>query len=173
MGYLGIHALNPLLKAILTNWPIFFLNLSCMAYFWVVLPPMKRNRVLLVLVLYFGFLPGVNSFSQGSEVIDQVKESIKSGSAKELSKYLDQTVGITIEAKVENYSKAQAEFVLRDFFKAHPPSEFNILHQGSSKGGQPFAIGEYKSGSDMYRVWMKIKTVGKEQLIQEISFVKE
>jgi hypothetical protein len=144
-----------------------------MAYFWVVLPPMKRKRVLLVLVLLIWLLPGSNSFAQGSEVIDQVKETIKSGSAKELSKYLNQTVDVTIEAKVENYSKAQAEFVLRDFFKAHPPSEFNVIHQGSSKGGQPFAIGQYKSGSDTYRVWMKIKTISKEQLIQEISFVKE
>ena len=144
-----------------------------MAYFWVVLPPMNRNRILLLLVLCIGLLPAFNAVAQGSEVIDQVRESIKSGSAKELSKYLDQSVGVTIEAKVENYSKAQAEFVLRDFFKAHPPNEFNILHQGSSKGGQPFAIGEYKSGSATYRVWMKIKTVGKEQLIQEISFVTE
>jgi hypothetical protein len=144
-----------------------------MAYFWVVLPPMNRNRILLLLVLVIGLLPAIQSLAQGSPVIDQVRESIKSGSAKELSKYLDQSVGVTIEAKVENYSKAQAEFVLRDFFKAHPPNEFNILHQGSSKGGQPFAIGEYKSGSNKYRVWMKIKTVGKEQLIQEISFVTE
>ena len=173
MGYLGFHTLNPLLRGMRTNWPIFFLNLLCMAYFWVVLTPMKRNRVLLVLVLLIGLLPVTNSFAQGSEVIDQVKETIKSGSAKELSKYLNQTVDVTIEAKVENYSKAQAEFVLRDFFKAHPPSEFNVIHQGSSKGGQPFAIGQYKSGGDTYRVWMKIKTVRKEQLIQEISFVKE
>ena len=146
-----------------------------MAYFWVVLPPMNRSRVLLLSVFVFGLglLTAFNSLAQGSSVIDEVRESIKSGSAKELSKYLDQTVGVTIEAKVDNYSKAQAEFVLRDFFKAHPPNEFNILHQGSSKGGQPFAIGEYKSGAEKYRVWMKIKTVGKEQLIQEISFVTE
>jgi hypothetical protein len=134
---------------------------------------MKRVKFLLLVVLCVGFLPGFNAFSQATDVIDQVKETIKTGSAKELSKYLNQTVDVTIEAKVENYSKAQAEFVLRDFFKVHPPNEFNIIHQGSSKGGQPFAIGQYKSGSDTYRVWMKIKTVDKEQLIQEISFVKE
>lgn len=134
---------------------------------------MKRSRVLLLLVLFAGVFTGVCAFSQSVNVIAQVKEAIKTGSAKELSKYLNQTVDVTIEEKVENYSKAQAEFVLRDFFKAHSPNEFNIIHQGSSKGGQPFAIGQYKSGSDTYRVWMKIKTVEKEQLIQEISFVKE
>ena len=108
-----------------------------------------------------------------TDVISQVKETIKAGSAKELSKYLNQTVDVTIESKVESYSKAQAEFVFRDFFKQHAPSEFNIIHQGSSKGGQPFAIGQYKSGSDTYRVFMKIKTLGNQQLVHEISFVKE
>lgn len=133
---------------------------------------MKRNTFLVWLVYVAGLLLSADSFSQ-AEVIDQVKEAVKAGSAKELAKYFSQTIDVTIEDKVENYSKAQAEFVLRDFFKAHPPNEFNIIHQGSSKGGQPFAIGQYKSGANTYRVWMKIKIVSKEQLIQEISFVKE
>lgn len=134
---------------------------------------MKRSRIFTLVFLCLGLFAASNGFSQSAEVIDQVKEAIKAGSAKELAKYLHQTVDVTIEGKLENYSKAQAEFVLRDFFKAHAPSEFNIIHQGSSKGGQPFAIGLYKSGADTYRVWMKIKSVGKDQLIQEISFVKE
>jgi|GEM_PF-220683 hypothetical protein len=150
-----------------------FHYLSGMAYFWVVKKVMKGNRILLWLVLCAGLFTGLNGYSQSAEVIDQIKEAIKAGSAKELSKYFHQTVDVTIEGKLENYSKAQAEFVLRDFFKAHAPSEFTIIHQGSSKGGQPFAIGQYKSGADTYRVWMKIKTVDKDQLIQEISFVKE
>jgi hypothetical protein len=113
------------------------------------------------------------ALAQNPEVIDQVKETIKTGSAKELSKYLNPSVDVTIEGKLDTYSKAQAEFVLRDFFKAHPPNEFSIIHQGQSKGGQPFAIGQYKSGNDTYRVWMKIKAVNREQLVQEISFVKQ
>lgn len=133
---------------------------------------MKGNKFILSLVFCTVFLTGFAAFSQ-TGVIDDVKEAIKTGSAKELSKYLNQTVDVTIEGKVESYSKAQAEFVLRDFFKAHPPSEFTVIHQGSSKGGQPFAIGKYKSGSDTYRVWMQIKSVNKTQVIQEISFVKE
>lgn len=135
---------------------------------------MKRNSVIVLIVFYAAFLAGIPAFSQGAgKIIDDVRETIKTGSAKELSKFLSQTVDITIDGKVGSYSKAQAEFVLRDFFKAHPPNEFNVLHQGSSKGGQPFAIGQYKSGADTYRVWMNIKSVDKSQLIQEISFVKQ
>ncbi len=51
--------------------------------------------------------------------------------------------------------------------------EFSIIHQGSSKGGQPFAIGQFKSGSETYRVFMKIKAINSQQLVHEISFAKE
>jgi hypothetical protein len=134
---------------------------------------MKVNKYISSVVFVLLSLHAVSVLAQGSDVISQVKETIKAGSAKELSKYLNQTVDVTIDDKVESYSKAQAEFIFRDFFKQHPASEFNIIHQGSSKGGQPFAIGQYKSGAETHRVFMKIKTVGNQQLVHEISFVKE
>ncbi|MBX2965005.1 MAG: DUF4783 domain-containing protein [Cyclobacteriaceae bacterium] len=128
------------------------------------------NRILIVgLVVLWSW----QAVAQGNNVVDLVKESIKAGSAKELAKYLNTSVDVTIDNKPETYSRAQAEFVLRDFFKANPPSEFNIIHQGSSKGGQPFAIGQYKSGGNTFRVWMKIRISGNQSLVQEISFVKE
>ncbi len=133
---------------------------------------MKLNRSKALIVFCVLTLQVFASYGQ-SEVIYQVKETIKAGSAKELSKYLFQTVDVTIEGKVQSYSKAQAEFVFRDFFKQHPPAEFTIIHQGSSKGGQPFAIGQYKSADETYRVFMKIKSVNNQQLLHEISFSKE
>ncbi len=133
---------------------------------------MKLNRSKALIVFCVLTLQAFATLGQ-SEVIYEVKETIKAGSAKELSKYLFQTVDVTIEGKVQSYSKAQVEFVFRDFFKQHPPTEFTIIHQGSSKGGQPFAIGQYKSGDETYRVFMKIKSVNKQQLLHEISFSKE
>lgn len=134
---------------------------------------MIRNSIQVGLVFLIVSFLGLNLQAQQSDVIAQVKESIKAGSAKELTKYLNQTVDVTLGDKVSNYSKTQAEFVFRDFFKQNPPAEFSIVHQGSSKGGQPFAIGQYKSGDSVYRVFMKIKSVGNTQLVHEISFVKE
>jgi hypothetical protein len=133
---------------------------------------MKRNGLVKFLLINFFLLQSFVGSAQ-TDVINQVKETIKAGSAKELANYLNQTVDVTVDNKVQSYSKAQAEFVFRDFFKQHPPTEFSIIHQGSSKGGQPFAIGQFKSGEDVYRVFMKIKTIGNAQLVHEISFVKE
>jgi hypothetical protein len=134
---------------------------------------MNMKRFLPAMVLLLISFQSSLTYAQ-ADVIDQVKETIKAGSAKELSKYLNQTVDVTLEGNApQSYSKAQAEFVFRDFFKQHPPSEFSIIHQGSSKGGQPFAIGQFKSGGETYRVFMKIKAINSQQLIHEISFAKE
>ena len=132
---------------------------------------MRVIRYFCVLVLLAGIQTTVLR-AQG-DVINQVKETIKAGSAKELSRFLNATVDVTLDDGAQSYSKAQAEFVFRDFFKQHPPGEFNIIHQGTSKGGQTFGIGQYKSGSETYRVYMKIKSVDNQQLVHEISFAKE
>jgi hypothetical protein len=132
---------------------------------------MRVNRCFFVLVLLAGIQ--ITDLRAQGDVINQVKETIKAGSAKELSRFLNSTVDVTLDDGAQSYSKAQAEFVFRDFFKQHPPGEFNIIHQGTSKGGQTFGIGQYKSGSETYRVYMKIKSVENQQLVHEISFAKE
>lgn len=129
-----------------------------------------RSRIFLVSLFFFA--AAVSGFAQ-VDVITQVKETIKAGSAKELSRYLHNSVDVTLEGNMQSYSKAQAEFVLRDFFKQHPPNEVNIIHQGSSKGGQPFAILQYKSGAETFRLFMKIKSSGNSQLLDDIRFTKE
>lgn len=133
---------------------------------------MKMNRQLIAVLSIATFLTATTSFAQG-DVINQVKETIKAGSAKELARYLNQTVDVTLNDGAQSYSKAQAEFVFRDFFKQHPPVEFNIIHQGTSKGGQTFGIGQYKTDAETYRVYMKVKTVDNQQLVHEISFARE
>ena len=112
------------------------------------------------------------AYGQG-EIIDDVKNAIKTGSSKELTKFLNSNVDVTIDGNVESYSKTQAEFALRDFFKNNPPSSFTIVHQGSSKGGLPYAIGQYLTNNETYRVWMRIKQTDGRYLIHEISFIKE
>ncbi|MEQ8242735.1 MAG: DUF4783 domain-containing protein [Fulvivirga sp.] len=118
------------------------------------------------------FAANALAFGQG-EIIEDVKNAIKTGSSKELTKFLNNNVDVTIDGNVESYSKTQAEFALRDFFKNNPPSSFTIVHQGSSKGGLPYAIGQYLTNNETYRVWMRIKQTDGRYLIHEISFIKE
>ncbi len=113
-----------------------------------------------------------HSYAQDA-IFDPIRDVIKTGSAKEMAKHLNQNVEINIEGNVNTYSKAQAEFVFRDFFKKHPSTSFTIVHKGASKGGQQFAIGRYVSNNDSYNVLMLVKEINATYLIHEISFVKE
>ena len=130
---------------------------------------MKKRTVLLI--GFFGLL-SLNGWAQG-DIFAPMKDALKAGSAKELAKYLNQSVDINMEGNVSTYSKAQAEFVFRDFFKKHPVSDFNIVHTGSSKGGLQFAIGRYLGTGESYNVLIRLKEIEGANLIHEINFVKE
>ncbi|MEQ1584647.1 MAG: DUF4783 domain-containing protein [Cyclobacteriaceae bacterium] len=108
-----------------------------------------------------------------TDIFAPMKDALKAGSAKELAKYFNQSVDINLEGEVNTYSKAQAEFVLRDFFKKYPSSDFSIEHTGSSKSGLQYAIGSYKSNNDKFNVLIRVKQTANTYLIHEISFVKE
>lgn len=127
---------------------------------------------ILVITSILATVLSADLFAQDN-IFEPIRDVIKTGSAKEISKHLNQSVEINIEGNVNTYSKTQAEFVFRDFFKKHPPTSFTIVHKGASKGGQQFAIGRYISDADSYNVLMLVKEVGSAYLIYEISFVKE
>lgn len=108
-----------------------------------------------------------------ADLFNPIRDALKAGSAKELVKHLNQSVEINLEGNINTYSKAQGEFVLRDFFKKYPVSDFTIEHTGSSKSGLQYAIGNYKSGNDQFNVLIRVKQAGNAYLIHEISFLKE
>ena len=119
------------------------------------------------------FILSVQLLWAQAEIFAPIKDAIKAGSAKEAVKSFNQSVDINLEGEINTYSKAQSEFVLREFFKKHPPTDFTIVHTGSSKGGLQYAIGNLKSNSDTYSVLIRVKQAGNDYLVHEISFVKE
>ena len=103
--------------------------------------------------------------------INEVVIAIKSGNAASVSKYFDNTVEITINGKSTNYSKAQGEVVLRDFFANNTVKSFSVLHQGES-GGAEFCIGTLSTSNGSYRTTLNLKKKGDKQTLQEIKFEK-
>jgi hypothetical protein len=128
-------------------------------------------NIRIALVCCFVFA-GTEIFAQ-AEIFNPMKDALKTGNAKEVVKFFNASVDMNIEGNVDTYSKTQAEFVLRDFFKKHPPTEFNIVHMGASKGGLQYAIGRFVSNADSYNVMIRVKEIDKVNLIHEINFVKE
>ncbi len=111
---------------------------------------------------------------QGEDtIISEIGTAMKSGSSKELIKYCNETVEIKIDGNSNNYSQAQAEVVLKNFFTSNPAKNFSYIHQGSSPEGLKYNIGRYVHDNGTYRVVMFIKKIGDNYLIDTLNFSKE
>lgn len=128
----------------------------------------KRFEITLLTLLLMAF----TAYGQDA-VIDDAKTAIKSGSSKELSKYCNKVVEISFDGDKSTYSKTQAEFVLRDFFKKYPATDFEYIHQGASREGLRYAIGKYSYDNGSFRVYMLIKEFEGDFLIDTLDFSKE
>ncbi|XOV92440.1 MAG: DUF4783 domain-containing protein [Bacteroidota bacterium] len=110
---------------------------------------------------------------QEDETLNNISAAMKAGSSKELIKYCNDNLEIKINGKSTNYSKSQAEVVIKDFFMNNPPKNFRYIHHGSSPEGLRYTIGTYTIANGSYRVVMLIKKVGSNFRIDTINFSRE
>ena len=98
------------------------------------------------------------SFTAQNSNLDEVIGALKDGKASELGKYMDDNIELTLPDKSNNYSKAQAVLVLKDFFDNNAVKSFEVKHKGDQNGGQ-YCVGTLQTKSGNYRttVFMKIK----------------
>ncbi|MBL0130348.1 MAG: DUF4783 domain-containing protein [Chitinophagaceae bacterium] len=110
----------------------------------------------------------LSSFT-AQNVIEEVIAALKSGNATQLSSFFDENVELTLPDKSDNYSKAQAQRILNDFFGINKVKGFELKHKGDSPGGH-FCIGTLQTNTGNFRtnVFMKVKN-GKE-VVKEIRF---
>jgi len=108
-----------------------------------------------------------------SEVINNVRAAIRAGSSKELVKSFNNTVELNFDGEKSSYSRTQAEFVLRDFFKKYPPTDFQYIHQGASKQGLTYVIGKYTFSNGSFRVLLYVKKFDGDYLVDLIDFSRE
>jgi hypothetical protein len=128
---------------------------------------MKKIRLIIALI-------SVGFMAVAADVYEDIGSTIRSGDAKQLAAYFENTIDLTVLNQENVYSKAQAEFVIKDFFTKNPPKSFTILHKGSSPEGTQYAIGTLvtTNGKNL-RVSFYIKNSGGKPTIQELRIESE
>ncbi len=81
----------------------------------------------------------------------QIEQAIRRGEAAQLAIYFQDPVEIVIERKARMHARAQAQYVLRDFFQQNPPKSFTFLHKGRSENVS-YAIGAYITANSRWDV---------------------
>lgn len=108
------------------------------------------------------------TFAQDSN--DIIGSAIKLGNYKELSKYFDTKVDLTIGSKEASYSKAQAELIIKDFFAKDKVSNYQVIHRGKSPDGAQYAIGTLTTAKSSYRTYVLTKDLNGGLKIQQLRF---
>lgn len=133
----------------------------------------KIQPFIMSVLLILCITAGTQHAEAQDEVISNVRTAIKTGSSRELSQYFGSIVELNFDGEKSSYSKSQAEFVLKDFFKKNPPKDFEYIHQGSSKQGFRYVIGNYTIENSSFRIWILFKKDNERYYVDTIDFTRE
>lgn len=125
----------------------------------------SRLLLLLSTVLFSSFL------SADTIDMDDVVVALKSGNASQLSKYFDNRVDISLPDKTDNYSRTQAEMVIKDFFNSNGVRTFELKYK-SEKAGSNYCLGILQTRSGSYRTTIFMKQKGDREYLYDVSFQK-
>lgn len=104
--------------------------------------------------------------------IDPVISAIDNGSSSDLARYFETSISLNVNGQQGEYSKNQAEIVLRDFFKKNPPIGFSLVFRSEKPASLSTYIGEYASGQGNFKVFIKVSQNDNAFRIYSLDFVK-
>jgi hypothetical protein len=131
---------------------------------------MKTVKLLPGILILLISLPWSSAFSQNNQ---DIITAIQKGDYQKLSKKFNTTVDLQIGDTDGNYSKTQAEQILKNFFKKYPPKSFKTIHEGSSKNNSEYIIGSYVSDKKSFRVYILLKKFNSKMQIHILQFEEE
>ena len=99
-----------------------------------------------------------------------VSEAIRTGNAKMLANYFNSTIELTVPEHEGNFSKNQAELIIKSFFAKYTPKTFTINNNGTSKGGSCYFIGTLVTTNGTFRTYYLIKNISGTNYIQQLLF---
>jgi hypothetical protein len=135
---------------------------------------MKKISMLVIFSMLLAYAaPAETILPAAPGVIESITTAIKGANSSELAKYFSNAVEIIIPGKEGTFSKNQAEMIMKDFFAKNPATSFVTNQHGSSNGGAQFMIGTYKSGKVIFHVYVLVKPVAGQMLIQQLHFESE
>jgi hypothetical protein len=109
---------------------------------------------IITFVLLLG-LPMLNINASGI-VPEPLKQAIKNGNAKEMSKYFNSAIELDLLGKDEVYNRNKAEQVIGRFFAQYPIINFSVIFEGGKDVNQ-YAIGKLITSKGVFRVTILLK----------------
>lgn len=113
------------------------------------------------------------NFSISAQTERDIPIALKVGNSKEIAKFFAPNVNLKILDNEDIYSKTQAELILKDFLGKNLVKSYTQKHNGVSKNGAEYYIGELKTMNGNFRVYYFFKKNGSDIVLQEFRIENE
>ena len=102
-----------------------------------------------------------------------IEKAFEANNSSEIVKLGKSKILINILGEEGVYSQPQASLVLKEFFKNKPGREFDFVFKGKENLDGAFAIGNYKSNDQKFRVTFHFKKEEAQFKIESLTIEKE
>ena len=104
---------------------------------------------------------------------DSIEKSFESNRAREIVSLGGSKLLINITGKEGAYSQSQANLVLQDFMSKNPCSSFDFIFKGKESNGGSFAIGNYITRSEKFRVTIYFKKEQSSYKVESLTIERD
>ena len=134
---------------------------------------MKILKSLLPLVMLLFTVFFTNAQQDGSSPLPQtVIQAVKKGDVSDIDPFMNSKIELVFPGKSGIFSREQAHFILKDFFKNNQVQSFEMLHHGTRQNAT-FAIGRYRCSNGSYRMYFLVKNSDDQSVIHQIRIEKQ
>lgn len=104
---------------------------------------------------------------------DDIVNALKAANAKEVVRFFNTNVDLTINNSEGVYSKQQAEMMIKNFLSQNAPKNVTVQHKGASAQGAKYAIINYETEQGKLRIYVFMKANGAQLLVHELRIERE
>ncbi|MFC3880033.1 DUF4783 domain-containing protein [Algoriphagus namhaensis] len=123
--------------------------------------------ILLSFFLHFGAAGVVSQ----ADSVETIFAALDRGSSSDLAEYFDSSIQLNVNGQQGNYSKNQAEQVLKEFFKKNPPTSFSVVYKSENSTSLSSYVGDYQSNGGSYKVFLKVIDQKQQVRLYSLEFV--
>ena len=135
------------------------LNLKC-----------AMKKLIFIGLLFLAILPAQAKMQDDIDhIVLYIQEAIENGRAESMVDKSSSFVEVTLLGNSTLYSRAQAGYILKEFFREHPPSEF-AFQRRLNVGNDWYVYGSYRNRAEKetYRIEIRIRRNGDGYEIKNI-----
>lgn len=110
---------------------------------------------------------------QSSIPFTSIERAFATNNAIDITALGKEKILLNVLGKEGAYSKSQANLVLKDFFTKNPCNSFKFIFKSKESSDGSFAIGNYESKAESFRVTIHFKKEGTDFKIETLSIEKD